>query len=52
MNENLFTNYIFMNMCLLFMVQHPNIKQQNSQKVRKTVRLQAGVYPPFIDTAE
>jgi hypothetical protein len=23
MNENMFIYYIFMNMCLLFMVQHP-----------------------------
>ena len=56
MNENLFTDYIFMNMCPLFMVQHipscklqtrPNIQHPCSRKVRRTVRLQTGAQPPF-----
>ena len=54
-------DYIFMNMCPLFMVQHipsrklqtrPNIQHLCSRKVRRIVRLQAGVQPPFTDTTK
>ena len=55
MNENLFTDYIFMNMCPLFMVQHipscklqtrPNIQHPCSRKVRRIVQITDGGATP------